>query len=84
MEANENPTINHLLLTSNDKQQSNEFDQRIKTDFISYCYSFVRDDDEARQCIENVWKKYLTSVGEVPMVNLLFFIFRFCQFSIFS
>ena len=69
MDSNENPTINHLLLATND-DQSNELNHRIKTDFISHCYSFVREDEEARQCIENIWKKYLSSVGEVAMVNL--------------
>ena len=75
MDSNENLTINHLLLSSasnnssgSDDQQT-ELNQRMKQDFMSYCYSFVQDDDEARSCIENVWKKYNQSVGEVATVN---------------
>jgi hypothetical protein len=72
IETNENVTVNNLLLspeTSND-ERINKLNHRIKTDFMSYCYSCINQDEEARQCVETVWNKYLQSVGEVAMVNM--------------
>jgi hypothetical protein len=71
LEQNENLTINNLLLlpkTSND-DQINELNNQIKSDFMSYCYSFLNEDEEARQCVQIVWNKYLQSVGDVAMVK---------------
>jgi hypothetical protein len=72
LEQNENLTINNLLLlpkTSND-DQINELNNQIKSDFMSYCYSFLNEDEEARQCVQIVWNKYLQSVGDVAMVKI--------------
>ncbi len=71
LEQNENLTVNNLLLlpkTSND-DQINELNNQIKSDFMSYCYSFLNEDEEARQCVQIVWNKYLQSVGDVAMVK---------------
>jgi hypothetical protein len=72
LEQNENSTVNNLLLlpkTSND-DQINELNNQIKSDFMSYCYSFLNEDEEARQCVQIVWNKYLQSVGDVAMVKI--------------
>jgi len=72
LEQNENLTVNNLLLlpkTSND-DQINELNNQIKSDFMSYCYSFLNEDEEARQCVQIVWNKYLQSVGDVAMVKI--------------
>jgi hypothetical protein len=72
LEQNENLTINNLLLLpkkSND-DQINELNNQIKSDFMSYCYSFLNEDEEARQCVQIVWNKYLQSVGDVAMVKI--------------
>ncbi len=77
LEQNENLTVNNLLLlpkTSND-DQINELNNQIKSDFMSYCYSFLNEDEEARQCAEIVWNKYLQCVGDVAMVKQFSFIF---------
>lgn len=46
-----------------------ELNQRMKTDFMSYCFSFLQDDDEGRECIQIVWNKYLQCVGDVATVR---------------
>jgi hypothetical protein len=46
-----------------------ELNNRMKTDFMSYCFSFFQEDEEARECIQIVWNKYLQCVGDVAMVN---------------
>jgi hypothetical protein len=67
IEQNEN---NLLLLpkTFND-EQINQLNTRIKNDFMAYCYSFLNEDEEARQCVQIVWNRYLQSVGDVAMVR---------------
>jgi hypothetical protein len=49
----------------------------LKTNFMSHCYSFLQDDEEARQCVQTVWNKYLQCVGDVAMVNLNFLFAQF-------
>jgi hypothetical protein len=47
-----------------------ELNNRIKTDFMSYCLSFLHDDEEeARECVQIVWNKYLQCVGDVAIVS---------------
>ncbi len=46
-----------------------EFNNRIKNDFMSYCLSFLQDDDEARECVQIIWNKYLQCVGDVAIVS---------------
>ena len=46
-----------------------ELNHRMKTDFMSYCFSFLHDDEEARECIQIVWNKYLQCVGDVANVR---------------
>lgn len=63
---------------SSENEQNENFDksedeiiklnQQMKTDFTSYCNSFLIDDDEQRQCVDTVWNKYLQCVGDVAMV----------------
>jgi len=67
-------SINNLLKFSNE-DQTIELNNRIKNDFMSYCYSFLNEDQEARQCVEIVWNKYLQCVGDVAMVKQFSFIF---------
>ena len=55
-----------ISLTTN---ESTDLNERIKTEFMAYCSSFIQDDEEAHQCVQIVWKKYLQSVGDVAMVN---------------
>lgn len=67
MEQNQN------LLKNDD--QTVELNNRIKTDFMSHCYSFLNDDDEGRQCVDIVWNKYLECVGDVATVQFYFLVF---------
>ena len=70
VEQNDNLTVNNLLLLpklAND-EQINELNTQIKNDFMSYCYSFLNDDQETRQCVQIIWNKYLQSVGDAAMV----------------
>jgi hypothetical protein len=67
-----------------------ELNNRIKNDFMSYCLSFLREDEEGRECVQVVWDKYLQCVGDVSMVNQksnpntlhTFLLFRYPRFSI--
>ncbi|CAF3795091.1 unnamed protein product [Rotaria sp. Silwood1] len=49
-----------------------ELNNRIKNDFISYCLSFLQEDEEARECVQVVWNKYLQCVGDVAMISAFF------------
>ncbi|CAF1067910.1 unnamed protein product [Adineta steineri] len=49
-----------------------ELNNRIKSDFMSYCLSFVQEDEEARECVHIVWNKYLQCVGDVSMISAFF------------
>ena len=40
----------------------------MKRNFMSYCSAFVQEED-ARDCVQLVWNKYLQCVGDVAMVN---------------
>jgi len=46
-----------------------ELNNRIKTDFMSYSLSFLQDDEEARECVQIAWNKYLQCVGDIAMVS---------------
>jgi hypothetical protein len=46
-----------------------ELNNRIKTDFMTYCLSFLQEDEESRECVQIIWNKYLQCVGDVAMVN---------------
>lgn len=46
-----------------------ELNNRIKNDFMSYCLSFLQDDEESRECARIVWNKYLQCVGDVATVS---------------
>jgi hypothetical protein len=67
-----------------------ELNNRIKNEFMSYCLSFLQEDEEARECVQVVWDKYLQYVGDVSMVNQkanpntlhTFLLFRYPLFSI--
>lgn len=47
-----------------------DLNNRIRTDLMAHCFSYLQDDDEARLCVQRVWKKYLRCVGDVGMVQL--------------
>ncbi|CAF2045478.1 unnamed protein product [Rotaria magnacalcarata] len=49
-----------------------ELNNQTKNDFISYCLSFLQDDEEARECAQVVWNKYLQCVGDVAMISAFF------------
>jgi hypothetical protein len=68
-EQNENLITNDFLTKFSNDDQTIELNNRIKNDFMSYCYSFLNEDQEARQCVEIVWNKYLQCVGDVAMVK---------------
>jgi hypothetical protein len=46
-----------------------ELNNRIKNDFMSYSLSFLQEDEEARECVQIAWNKYLQCVGDVAMVS---------------
>jgi hypothetical protein len=46
-----------------------ELNNRIKAELMSYCFSFIQDDSDTRQCLQQVWNKYLRFVGDVAMVK---------------
>lgn len=67
-------TTNNIHNDADDESDDNtnqiaELNNRIKNDFISYCLSFLQDDEEARECVQIVWNKYLQCVGDVAMVS---------------
>ncbi len=71
-------TTNHMMDNNNDDDDDEmddnsaqivELNNRIKTDFMSYCLSFLQDDEEARECVQVVWNKYLQYVGDVSIVS---------------
>jgi hypothetical protein len=66
-----------------------ELNNRIKNDFMSYCLSFLHDDEEGRECVQIVWNKYLQCVGDVAIVSrrkipnsISSFFFRYLHFLI--
>ena len=67
---------NHMMDNDDDDEMDDnsaqivELNNRIKTDFMSYCLSFLQDDEEARECVQVVWNKYLQCVGDVSIVSL--------------
>jgi hypothetical protein len=75
IEQNDNFTINNLSLLPklSNEDQTIELNKKIKNDFMSYCYSFLNEDEDARQCVQIVWNKYLQYVGDVAMVKTNFF-----------
>jgi hypothetical protein len=70
------PPMNNIINNDDDDEEIDdnssqmvELNNRIKTDFMSYCLSFIQDDEEARECVQVVWNKYLQCVGDVAMVS---------------
>ena len=51
------------------EEQIVELNNRLKTDFMSHCLSYLHEDDEARQCVHLVWNRYLECVGDVAVVT---------------
>lgn len=49
-----------------------QLNNRLKTDVMSHCYSFLNDDEEAHQCVQTVWKKYFECVGDASMLAAFF------------
>jgi hypothetical protein len=71
LEQNEHITTNGIsfLPKVSNEDQTIELNNRIKNDFMSYCFSFLNEDEEAHQCVQIVWNKYLQCVGDVAMVK---------------
>ncbi|CAF3554175.1 unnamed protein product [Adineta steineri] len=78
--TSEKPDIeqNDKVITTNEssivfnEEKTMELNNRLKNDFMSYCFSFLHEDEEARQCIQIVWNKYLECVGDVAMLSAFF------------
>lgn len=58
-----------FTLDINQSAEMIELNNRIRSDLMSQCSEFLRDDDEGRQCVERVWKKYLRCVGDAATVH---------------
>jgi hypothetical protein len=69
--TNIKPNTNDLSLSSklSNEEQTIALNNKLRNDFMSYCLSILQDDEEARQCVQIVWNKYLQCVGDVAMVN---------------
>ncbi len=69
--ANIEPNTNDLSLSPklSNEEQTIALNNKLRNDFMSYCLSILQDDEEARQCVQIVWNKYLQCVGDVAMVN---------------
>lgn len=64
--------IDKLSVSSSfDEGQTIELNNRIKKEFMSYCFSFLRDNEDIYECARLVWQKYLQWAGDVAMVNEL-------------
>ncbi|CAF1282863.1 unnamed protein product [Rotaria sordida] len=73
-EQNDHITTNNLSSLPNisDADQSIELNNRIRNDFMSYCFSFLQDNEEAHQCVQIVWNKYLQCVGDIAILSAFF------------
>ncbi|CAF4487866.1 unnamed protein product [Rotaria sp. Silwood1] len=73
-EQNHHMTTNDLSLSSNifDADVSIELNNRIRNDFMSYCFSFLQENEEAQQCVQIVWNKYLQCVGDIAISSAFF------------
>jgi hypothetical protein len=69
--TNIEPNTNDLSLSPklSNEEQTIALNNKLRNDFMSYCLSILQDDEEARQCVQIVWNKYLQCVGDVAMVN---------------
>jgi len=69
--TNIEPNTNDLSLSPklSNEEQTIALNNKLRNDFMSYCFSILQDDEEARQCVQIVWNKYLQCVGDVAMVN---------------
>jgi hypothetical protein len=69
--TNIKPNTNDLSLSSklSNEEQTIALNNKLRNDFMSNCFSILQDDEEARQCVQIVWNKYLQCVGDVAMVN---------------
>ncbi|CAF1206945.1 unnamed protein product [Adineta ricciae] len=73
---------NHQTDVNDDDEEEDEIDDhsahlvelnnRIKNNFMSYCLSFLQEDEDARECVHGVWNKYLQCVGDVSMISAFF------------
>ncbi|CAF0768705.1 unnamed protein product [Didymodactylos carnosus] len=74
------PIENHLipnkldlpLTSSNISSNLTKLNNQIKNDFITHCLSFMSEDEEAMNCFQTVWTKYLQSVGDVSLLSAFF------------
>ncbi|CAF2076967.1 unnamed protein product [Rotaria magnacalcarata] len=73
-EQNDQITKNDTSLLSNmfDADQSIELNIRIRNNFMSYCFSFLQDNEETHQCVQSVWNKYLQCVGDIAILAAFF------------
>lgn len=67
----ESPALNSdsTPIDTDESTQPMDMNNRLKTDLMNYCLSFLKDDEEARVYVKRVWKKYLRCVGDVAMVR---------------
>lgn len=66
MSTEENP----LESNTTNEDEILQLNDRLKNEVMSHCFSFLNDDEEAHQCVQTGWKKYLECVGDAPMVNI--------------
>ncbi|CAF4437161.1 unnamed protein product [Rotaria sp. Silwood2] len=73
-EQNDDITTNDSSSLSNifDANQSIELNNRIRNDFMSYCFSLLQENEEAHQCVQVVWSKYLQCVGDIAILSAFF------------
>lgn len=71
-EQNETIVTNGLpfLPKISDENATIELNNQIKNNFMSYCFSFLQEDEESHQCVQMVWNRYLQCVGDVVMVKI--------------
>ena len=46
-----------------------ELNYRIKNDIMSYCLSFLQQDEETSEYVQVIWNKYLQCVGDIAIVG---------------
>ncbi|CAF1300729.1 unnamed protein product, partial [Didymodactylos carnosus] len=60
------------LIPTNISKSIIKLNNQIKSDFITHCLSFINEDEEAMNCFQIVWTKYLQSVGDVSLLSVFF------------
>ncbi|CAF0842851.1 unnamed protein product [Adineta ricciae] len=70
--TSEQAEMENKTLSVDNEEQIVELNNRLKTDFMSHCLSYLHEDEEARQCVHLVWNRYLECVGDVAVLAAFF------------